>query len=136
MSRIPPAELCVREREQRWRHPASPGPPWSCWHGAAASDQREWAGREVREPQSQACWLGAAPGEVGGPQSHLEAHCLAGESATHTGRREGLGEADTEENLPAVLCKAPLSVLCSCNKTRNSYSQGLVPAPSTPGMQA
>lgn len=45
LSRIPPASVCEKETEQRWRHPASPGPPWSCWNEAAASAQREWAGR-------------------------------------------------------------------------------------------
>lgn len=96
----------------------------------ATSAQREWAGREVKEPRSQACWLGAAFGELGGPWSHLEAPselCLDGE-ATHSGRWKGLGEADTEVNLPAVLCKTPLSMHCSCNKTRDSYSHGSVPS--------
>lgn len=105
----------------------------------ATSAQREWAGREVKEPRSQACWLGAASGELGGPWSHLEATselCLDQET-THSGRWRGLGEADTEVNLPAVLCKTPLSS-CTAAATRQRTPTAALqsPAPSAPGMQA
>lgn len=60
--------------------------------------------------------MGAVPGELGGPRSHLEALselCLDGEAATHTGCREGLGEADTKAGPPAVLCR-----VCAAAVTR------------------
>lgn len=104
---------------------------WSCWHVALSSAQREWAGREVKEPLSQACWLEAASGSWEGPGviwSLLQELCLDGEAATHLGSGAGPGEADTKVNLPAVLCKGPLSVHCSCDNTRNSYSGDLAPS--------
>lgn len=71
----------------------------------------------------------------GRPRSHPRDsfRAVAGRRGSHplvVGKEEvsggkGLGEADTEVNLPAVLCKTPLSVQCSWHKTRNSHSHSL-----------
>ena len=102
-------------------------------HGRCPA-QSQQAGREVRAPPSQAAgWrlpLETGKASESSPRLLQSRGWAERQPPTCGGEgrgewRQGLGEADTEVNLPAVLCKTPLSVQCSWHKTRNSHSHSL-----------
>ena len=134
MSSILPPELRVRGRESRGGGTRPRLEPRELLAHGRCPAQSQQAGREVRAPPSQAAgWrlpLETGKASESSPRLLQSRGWAERQPPTCGGEgrgewRQGLGEADTEVNLPAVLCKTPLSVQCSWHKTRNSHSHSL-----------